>query len=552
MIPPVMDRALTLAGIFGARDPAQARAELEQALALDGLVQTAHHGALVVGWVGEAGPGEIVVDGVIDVEPSTWDQRGLGHARGDFLVVSAQHAFVARDQLGARPGYWMRDGDRVLFAGHVRQLLALAQEAPRHDPVSLAAWVAPGALDVDRTLYAGVHRLPGGWLLDLARAEACPYWRPEYRTPRRTSREDAARRASDALTEAVRRRCTGPDTAVMLSGGVDSSSIAAVARHRVAEPLRPLRAYSAAFPDHPATDEGERIRLVAGALGLDLHVLEVRGGSVLQGARDYIGRWSLPPVSPNAFFWPDLLRRAAADGTRVILDGEGGDEVFAAPLHLLGDLVARGRLVAAWRLLGRAPSNYPSGLSPRSKRHVARTLALPSARTRRTAGAPRWWTAQAAAVLHGAAPAQGQDHIARRAAGAGLLARHPIQDLDLIETLLAIPPRHHFDRRSRPLLREAVAGLVPDAVRLRRDKSPFDSVFHAALDGPDREGIAALLEHPHPALAATTDVPAVRRMQAADPPASALARAHRGLVIWRVATADQWLKSVYAPNLSMY
>lgn len=541
-------RARALAGIHGGRDPDGAAAALRRALARDGEAQTARHGDLVVGWVGERGPGEVVVDGALDVEPPFWDEEWLAHVRGDFLAVIPKHGLVARDQLGARTAYWTRDGGAVLFASHVRHLLGLLGAPPPPDEEALARWLAPHALPVDRTLFEGVHRLPAGHLLDLGAGAVRAYWRPHYERPHRMLRSAALATARGALITAVERRCTGDDTGLMLSGGVDSSAIAGVARHLIAAERRPARAYSAVFPEHPATDERERIRLVADATGLDLRELEVRTGSVLDGAQRYVDTWALPPVSPNMFFLPELLQRAAGDGTRVILDGEGGDEVFAAPVPYLADLLARGRLLKLKRLLDRAPSQFPHGLSARSKRHVLRTMTWPQARAGRAGGVPRWWTAYVTATITGEAPAQGQDHIARRAGMAGLLARHPLQDLDLIEALTTIPPEHHFDRRSRPLLRDAVAGFVPDEVRLRPNKSPFDSVFHDSLDGPDRERVAGLLADPDPLLRSLVDVEAVRRLQAEPEQPSGLARAHRGLRIWRVVTAQAWLMSVYAPT----
>ena len=98
---------------------------------------------------------------------------------------------------------------------------------------------------------------------------------------------------------------------------------------------------------------------------------------------------------------------------------------------------------------------------------------------------PRW----RAHLTHGVVTvgsAAVYEHVRRRSADAGLLARHPLVDPDVIDYVLRMPPEAAFDPRlTRPVFRRAGEGLVPDAVRLRPDKSNFDAVFHAALQGPD-------------------------------------------------------------------
>ena len=93
------------------------------------------------------------------------------------------------------------------------------------------------------------------------------------------------------------------------------------------------------------------------------------------------------------------------------------------------------------------------------------------------------------------------EHQRRRAASAGLEARHPLFDLDLVELSLRQPPLATFDRhRSRPVLRAAMAGALPDAVRLRPHKALFDSVLVDSLAGPDGALARRLLSDPAAAL----------------------------------------------------
>lgn len=561
--------ARSIAGVHdptGSWSPERARAALRAGLEAVGPALSESLGALHVAWV--PGPGGTalppqepdrlrlcLVDGTLDVPDeglsAAWPD-GLGELRGDACVVfwDGERGGVLRDLVGVRPLVWAQEGPRTVFASHATQLLHLLERTPGPDPDALAAWVAPTAPPVDRTLLAGVRRLPAAGLLEL-RPDAAPtvrrVWEPRFERPRPTSREEAARRTTAALTEAVARRSRGPErTAVMLSGGLDSGAVAALAARRVPEDRRVRLAFAAGFPGHPSGDETERIRAVAAALDLDLRLLEVHASGAVAGALAYVRRWRLPPVSPNVGFWPLLLDAAAQEGVEVLLDGEGGDETFAAPLLLLADRLAQGRLLAVRRLLRDAPSWREGGLDARSRRRALRTIVAPGVLPLRRPGTPpRWWAHQVDLVLTGVAAAQGADHLARRAAGSGLASRHPLRDLDLLEELLRLPPELHFGSSSRPLLREAVAGLLPDEVRLRRDKSPFDSVFHAALEA-DREPIARLLD---PATAHLREHlgdldTRVARVLGTAPPAAGAARAGWALELWRLVTAELFLRDL--------
>jgi asparagine synthase (glutamine-hydrolysing) len=280
----------------------------------------------------------------------------------------------------------------------------------------------------------------------------------------------------------------------------------------------------------------------------------------------------VPPPSPNLFFWFPLLRRAASDGVSSLLDGEGGDELFGLSPYLIADRLRRGRPRAAVDVVRDIPGGGPhltrqqirpflreygfKGAAPywlhrlvrRRHRAGAPSWLLPptvdalvatdlDGRWKRLPG-PRWWAYVVDAVTQGRGASATHDHVRRRAAMCGIEPRHALVDPDVVEFVLTIPPELHFDRRhNRPLVREALVGLLPDEVRLRPAKSSFDALFHESMAGPDLDVARRLLDPAEARVSAFVDLAAVHDELLADPPPPG----HRMLwaqLVWRLVTVE--------------
>lgn len=513
----------------------------------------------------------------------------LRRLRGDFVVVFLDpltgRGLIARDQMGGRSAVWHRAPHRLLFASEYHPLVRALPRRPDPDPVSVAHWIGISGLPGDRSLYTDVRRVEAGCglRLDGLRAERFRYWSPSPGEASRGDRGTLVDALRAALARATERRVgPGERAAVLLSGGLDSGTVAALAARGPAD-RRPRAAYSATFPEHQGVDEAHLITEVASALGLPSTTISVRGGSILEGALVYLRRHEVPPVSPNLFFWNPLLRRAAEDGVEVMLDGEGGDELFGLSGYLLADRLRRGRLFASVALINRMPTWQ--GRASRAVPFYLRTYGLKGLApfrlhdaVRRARGpqryAPPWMRPEASAdlaasddrhrwkqepgprwladlihrVTRGMGPALGYDHVRRRAALAGVAPRHPLIDVDVIELVLSFPPELAFDRTwSRPLLRECVAGLLPDSVRLRPEKSNFDAIFHDALTGADLDAVQALLCRSDAEVGAYVDLDQVGAMIEA-PPQAGPARMWWALHVWRLLTAECFLLGQTGPE----
>jgi asparagine synthase (glutamine-hydrolysing) len=517
----------------------------------------------------------------------------LGLLRGDFWALlwdrSACRGILVADQLGGRSPYWTRRGGDVVFASEVPELLAALPRRPDPDPVSLAHWlmltIAPGGA----TLFAGLHRLEAAHYLALGdgRSEPRRYWSPVYRPALRAPRDELVERIRETLSVSVRRRLADPSTiGVRLSGGLDSSVVAALATRASSAPLH---AYSATFPLHPTVDESELIDCTVERLGLRSTRIVVREGSVLAGALSFIAAWQLPPTSPNLFFWLPLFARAGADGRRVMLDGEGGDELFGLSPYLLADRLRHGRVLSAIGLTQRIPTTGRSrsaarvwrllrdfglrGAVPPAAHTLRRRLRGPeryappwlapgvasawlssedSAFAWKRAGGPRWWSYVVEAVTRSGGSALAYEQSRRIAALAGLESRHPLVDVDVIELVLQLAPELAFDARlNRPLLRDSVTGWLPDEVRLRPTKSNFDALFHASLAGPDLAVARRILSARDAELAAYVDLGVLQRgLVARDPPGEGdpVGRQRWAIRVWRLLAAECWLRSQADPS----
>jgi asparagine synthase (glutamine-hydrolysing) len=507
--------------------------------------------------------------------------------RGSFAVLVwdrvAERGLVAQDQVTNRTVYYTTLGSRLFFASDIAPLLRLLPRRPAPDPVGIVRWLGNSSPPEPLTLYEGVLKVGFGRMLRLERDgwTLATYWRPRYRSPQRRPREEIVAELWTNLVDAVATRIPSDErTGLVMSGGIDSSAVAAAVS---ATARGAVRGYSAVFPDDPEFDESRRIALLSSALELPSVQFEPRPGGSYALSLEYLNRWDVPLLGAGYVLERPLLDRAVADGVTGVLDGQGGDELFGFAPYLVGDRLRAGRVVSSVRLarafpnLGqRAPWRHtlhlwrrfgwqaamPDALHRRARRlrgRMPRYLNPESARLfvetdtrwqwRRHTEGPLWWAWKASILTREREEIGLPEYVRHRAALAGLDARLPLMDIRLVEASLEIPPDYEFDQRfDRPLIRAAMKGVVPDEIRLSPLKSNLAPYYHRGIVEVDLPWIRRLLLAPDAEVYRYVDRAFVERLLERPPKVGDPSWIYWLSPIWAVVTTETWLRRQADPS----
>jgi asparagine synthase (glutamine-hydrolysing) len=440
---------------------------------------------------------------------------GLARLVGDYaFAIHDPDAFAlvcARDPMGVRPFYYARLGGDLLFASEPKGILAHpeADAAPDDDFIlRLMAGIPPGP---DATFHRHIRHLPPGHVLRWTPGDLqvsplrMPVIPPLLRLRDAGAYQEAFR---EQLRQAVacRLRTVGP-VGVELSGGLDSSAVAAFAAGLLPDRDR-LHSFTNVHPDGASAgidtaDEWPYAEAVARHCGIARTVRVARGGSTHPfeafdlHISDHCG---VDIISP---FWLEPARRLMRErGIRTCLSGFFGDEVATHPGRLhYHDFLEDGRPIAFLRAcLGHGDYLLPLRRLARSLLPGSWQQALrkPTAAAQADAGYLLGGLAVPDAAMpsggHPPRPYSHRRHLHRLATGIHALRRmqneslaairhrieprYPFADIRLVEFVLSLPPEMTGHARTdRYLYRSSLAGIVPDAVRLRTDKQVPTGVF---------------------------------------------------------------------------
>lgn len=464
-------------------------------------------------------------------------RRALERMRGEFTLVAhdarSGQTLAAPDRLGAAPLYYRwADGGRgsttplgrrpspitSLRVASEKQALFADGPPPSVSFPQLALATTEEYVEREATLYQEIFAIPPGHVLVVeggaAHVEA--YWEldPTRRLAIQDPRDASAWLRSE-LNDAIRDRlrARGGRIASTVSGGLDSSTIAALAtRIARARGTAPPLLVTVRYPD-PVTDETALSTDLASHLGLPLHVHDPPRGP-----------GSFPvPTSLESLYDPytTLLERMCATardhGCCSISLGFGGDETQRNTGYEVDESLQRGEFVGAvrwagpmserWavrrlltttlrRLAGRPrpvqPFDVPAVLTPEAR------AAIEAERAERGARLERAGVGGAKRVLHGsfvegdAAPA-GMVHGAHAAARLGVGFLQPFLDVRVVELMLALPLSVRPDPFSRkPLLRRISEDVAPASISTRTDRACF-AVFYKQVLAENRSAYGALV-----------------------------------------------------------
>src|SRR5688572_17341034 len=289
-----------------------------------------------------------------------YEERGpefVNDLRGMFAFAlydeRADRLLLGRDRVGKKPLYYALVGDTLVWASEVKALYASGLLRKEIDESALRSYLRHGFVPGERTMFAGVRKLPPGSILEATPAgvRIRAYWDPplplESASAPAESLDDATARVRSLLEDAVQVRLMSEvPLGAFLSGGVDSSAVVGIMSRALG---RPVETFAVGFKD-VEFDELEYARQAATLYGTNHHEVLVEGCSP-ELLRELNWHHDEPAADPATV--PTLcLSRFARQHVTVALSGEGGDEVFCGYRHY--------RLYRQLALLeGRLPGTRP-------------------------------------------------------------------------------------------------------------------------------------------------------------------------------------------------
>jgi asparagine synthase (glutamine-hydrolysing) len=485
----------------------------------------------------------------------------------------SRRTLLARDPHGVKPLYLAEDGDRILFASEIKALLAGLPGRPAADREALLEYLSFQVPLSDRTLFRGIRRLGPGRLLrvDPGEVRESAWWSPP---------EVGGGTAAD-LREALRvsvARCLRSDvaTGAYLSGGLDSAVVASLA-------LRgggPLPLFHGAYDEGPAFDERPHARAAAGELGLPLTEVVIGPAEVAEALPVLARALDEPMGGPGAVgSW--FLAREAARSVKVVLGGQGADEVFSGyarhlvtefgedfRLALAGDA---GPMLALLPTLGGALRGYEPMLAeafgagdpfpPAEERFfrlvfrgggmdgllrgdLARELRLFRPRERFDAVFPgpaggdlrtRMSEFERRTLLPALLHVEDRTSMAH-----GIEARVPLLGRDVVDAALRAPPAVRWAGGGlKPLLRAAGGPFLPPSALRRTDKMGFPVPLARWARGPLRAFFRDLLLDGAAARRGIGDPVAVERLLGSENVAARRLWALASVELWHRAFIDR-------------
>jgi asparagine synthase (glutamine-hydrolysing) len=322
----------------------------------------------------------------------TWGTEALSQINGMFAFAwyrpEERRLLLARDRWGKKPLFWGRvrldDGSWALaLASELKVFGRLPGGPPAANPLGVARYLVYDGMPDEETVYQGVHKLPAGCWLELDpdgnRLQGGQYWEFEPR-PAPIGKEEAAERFLGDLRRAfeLRLRSDVP-VGLFLSGGLDSSMLAAIWRQ-----LRPddtIRTFTVGF-EEPSYDERWSAELMANAVGAEHHVAVIKEGE-LERELDYVWTTLSEPFADPSIIPTSYLCRFARQHVTVALGGDGADELQAGydpfrawqPARIMESVLPRRFWYAAVKSIEYLAPKSPSNMSLRFKaRHFSQGL----------------------------------------------------------------------------------------------------------------------------------------------------------------------------------
>ena len=470
-----------------------------------------------------------------------WGDDCLGHLNGMFAFglydKANRRVFLARDRAGEKPLFYHLAGNILVFASELKALMADPAFPRRIDMESLDHYLTFGYVPGDMCILQGVRKLPPAHAmtfdLDSGRLRVRRYWQlPKPAATVDADPDELLEEFERLLEESVRRQLVADvPVGILLSGGIDSSLVTALAARVLS---RPAKTFTISFPGHGSYDEAPYARLVAQHFGTE-HI-ELAAEPATVELLPMLARQYDEPIADSSMVPTYLVSRLIRQYATVALGGDGGDELFGGYNHYtwlqsqekMRRLIPRslrqaaGYLAARGLPVGFRGRNHCIGFAGDLPHSIAHVNLYFDAVTRRELLAPSGWSAAHPAesykssfcapnysTLQTASRVDFQTTMAdgylvkvdRASMLNSLEVRAPFLDYRLVEFAFGRVPDtlRAFSGERKILSRRLAARLLPSELDLKR-KQGFSLPFEAWFRGPWGEYIEDVLGKGDPAL----------------------------------------------------
>jgi asparagine synthase (glutamine-hydrolysing) len=441
---------------------------------------------------------------------AVWDDR-----RKTFLL--------ARDRLGVKPLYFSETGGRLVFASELKSILQLPEVERKINWQSFSYLLTAQHTPCSESLVDGVHKLEPGNILIVERGREPvveSYWDVSFQPDYSHNETYFVERLRELLTESVRLRLVSDvPLGAFLSGGIDSSSVVATMAGLVA---MPVKTFSIGFKE-VRYNELEHARVVAERFGTEHHelVLEPDALSIMDELAWYLDE----PLGDPSCIPTYMVSRLASQHVKVVLSGDGGDEIFAGYEKYFIEAKERRHYVPApaRKLLGWAAAFMPLGMKGRNlvyhysltgdARYLDSLVLFPD-RDKQSLLRPEimeliggseqlgryfrglteqhhWLSAAQYLDIKSYLPLDILVKVDRMSMACSIESREPLLDHKLVEFAATVPPelklRHGVGKY---IFKQAMRGILPDAIIDRRKQGfgvPLEHWFRGQLSSYVRD-----------------------------------------------------------------
>lgn len=453
-----------------------------------------------------------------------WGEQCTEHLLGDFVFAiwnnRSKELFAARDHLGIRPFYYHYSSRFFTFCNEMKGLLELPHVKMSLDDCAVADFLTGNYEDCENTIYQSIKRLPPAhslWLKNTT-LNVRRYWRLSKQEPLHLTKDTDY---SDALRELIHqaidcRLRTAFPAGVMLSGGLDSSALTAIATHVCHEHNIPFSTYSYVLPkdyDGDQTDERKFIDILLQKTGNDHNYVMGSQQNPLMFSDKYFEILSEPLRDPFYFIQDSIYGKAKQNNVRVLLTGIGGDMTASfSGRNCLAHLTTKLKLRNIYNLLQLRQSisgeqipklirqQIIAKLLPPSIYSACRLLikgrsfglkkqyAISSFLSKKTHLQLRLRNLRQIETMQNSLDHQQQilfavtsghlaafmEHRHATAAAFGISVNHPYFDIRIVKFCMSLPHEQFIkDGWYRSIFRRAIKDIVPTETTYRSDKQPF-------------------------------------------------------------------------------